>query len=66
MLAPGVGACSRGVWSQGVGLVLGVPAPGGYLLPVRVLAPLGVPGGDPPRTATTAGGTHPTGMHYCS
>ena len=26
----------------------------------------GVPGGDPPpRTATAAGGTHPTGMHSC-
>ena len=26
-------------------------------------APEGVPGGDPPWTATAAGGTHPTGMH---
>ena len=25
----------------------------------------GVPGGDPPGTATAAGGTHPTGMHSC-
>ena len=25
----------------------------------------GVPGGDPPRTATFAGGTHPTRMHSC-
>ena len=25
----------------------------------------GLPGGDPPRTATAAGGTHPTGMHSC-
>ena len=25
----------------------------------------GVPGGDPPPTATAAGGTHPTGMHSC-
>ena len=31
----------------------GVPGPGG------------VPGGDPPGTATAAGGTHPTGMHSC-
>ena len=27
--------------------------------------PGGVPGGDPPRTTTAAGGTHPTGMHSC-
>ena len=26
----------------------------------------GVPGGDPPRTATAAGGTYPTGMHSCN
>ena len=48
------GACSRG------GCLLlggGVPAPGG---PAQ-----GVPGEDPPRTATAAGGTHPTGMHSC-
>ena len=25
----------------------------------------GVPGGDPPRTATAAGGTHLTAMHSC-
>ena len=24
-----------------------------------------VPGGDPPGTATAAGGMHPTGMHSC-
>ena len=24
-----------------------------------------MPGGDPPGTATAAGGTHPTGMHSC-
>ena len=30
-------------------------------------APGGMPGGDtPPKTATSAGGTHPTGMHSCS
>ena len=29
------------------------------------LLPEGVPGGDPPGTATAAGGTHPTGMHSC-
>ena len=51
----------------------GLPAPGG--VPARgggVPAPGGsgrgwdgVPGGDPLRTATAAGGTHPTGMHSC-
>ena len=25
----------------------------------------GVPGEDPPETATATGGTHPTGMHSC-
>ena len=25
----------------------------------------GVSGGEPPGTATAAGGTHPTGMHSC-
>ena len=27
---------------------------------------VGVPGGDPPRTATAVGGTHPTEMHSSS
>ena len=27
--------------------------------------PGGMPGGEPPGTATAAGGTHPTGMHSC-
>ena len=35
------------------GLLLGGPGPGG------------LPDGDPPRTATAVGGTHPTGMHSC-
>ena len=61
-----------GVWSQGGGCLIlgwvsdcggvsgpGVPGPGG--LP----CPGGVPGGDTPRMATVAGGTHPTGMHSC-
>ena len=48
------GACSGGwVWSGGSG-------PGGVCL-----VPGGGAGGDP-RTATAAGGTHPTGMHSCS
>ena len=46
---------------------------GGVLAPGGVSAPGGVgPGGirgclveTPPRTATAAGGTHPTGMHSC-
>ena len=38
---------------------------GGCLVPGGCLLPGGVLGGDPPRTATAAGGTHPTGMHSC-
>ena len=45
---------------------------GGFLVPGGCLVlggvvpgPWGVPGGDPPGTATAAGGTHPTGMHSC-
>ena len=52
---PGLGCLVRGgAWSRG-GLSgpRGVPGPGGS------------PGGDPPGTATAAGGTHPTGMHSC-
>ena len=37
----------------------------GGLLPGGAGLLLGVPGGDPPGTATAAGGTHPTGMHSC-
>ena len=40
-------------------LVRGVSGPGGGVWSG------GVPGGDPPGTATAAGGTHPTGMHSC-
>ena len=50
ILSTGGGACSRG---------RGVPAPGGGAWS------RGVHGGDPPGTATAAGGTHPTGMHSC-
>ena len=50
---PGWGVCSRRE----------VPGPGGLLSGVCSW------GGDawwrPPRTATAAGGTHPTGMHSC-
>ena len=38
---------------------------GGGVCSGGVPAPGGVPGGDPPGTATAAGGTHPTGMHSC-
>ena len=47
-----------GVSGPGGGLVLGGSGPGGVPGP-------GGPGGDPPGTATAAGGTHPTGMHSC-
>ena len=55
-LAPG------GAWFRG-GLVLGDACSGGACC-------RGVPGPggawwSPPRTATAAGGTHPTGMHSC-
>ena len=36
----------------------GLPDPGGS-------GPRGVPGGDPPRMATAAGGMHATAMHSC-
>ena len=41
-----------GAWSGGV------PGLGGLVFG-------GVPGGDPPETATAAGGMHHTGMHSC-
>ena len=44
----------------------GVASPGGMLPPRGwCFLGVGVPGGDPPRTATAVGGTHPTGMHSC-
>ena len=48
-----------GAWSGG-----GVPAPEGGVWSGGS-GPERVPGGDPPRTATAAGGTHPTGMRSC-
>ena len=47
-----------------------MPGPGGVLDPGGAWSwgdawSGGVPGGDPPGTATGAGGTHPTGMHSC-
>ena len=52
---PGPGSAWSGVcaWSRGVCLV-----PGGCLVPRG--------GWGPPRTATAADGTHPTGMHSCN
>ena len=63
------GCLVRGVCSQGECLVRGgVSAPRGLPGPGRS-APGGclVRGGcgDPPVTATAAGGTHPSGMHSC-
>ena len=50
----GGGACSERVLVQGW-----VFGPGGCVWSG------GVPGRDPPQTATAVGGTHPTGMHSC-
>ena len=74
----GRGACSRGVpahrgaCSWGLCLFPGVPAPGGWVLPPGGLGGAwlgGLLGGGgwwrPPGTATAAGGTLPTGMHFC-
>ena len=47
-----------GAWSWGV-CSQGMPGPGG------VCSRRGGPWRRPPRTATAAGGTHPTGMHSC-
>ena len=59
---PGVCLVWGGVCSRGC-LVWGGSAPGG------VYAPGGTCSGgclvETPRTATAAGGTHPTGMHSC-
>ena len=51
---------SQHALQQGVCAIPGCLAAGGYAVCSRG----GVPGG-PPRTATAAGGTHPTGMHSC-
>ena len=65
--APHPGGCLGGSGQGGLQAhTWGVPGPGGS-------APRGLPGpgwgevgcGDPPGTATAAGGTHPTGMHSC-
>ena len=60
---PGPGGC----FVPGCTCSWGVPGPWGVcLLPRGVPGPRGMPGGDPPlRTATVAGGTHPTGKHSC-
>ena len=59
-----------GAWSRGVPDPRVVPGPGGACSQGvawcgGVSSPRGVPGADPPRTATAAGGMHPTGMHSC-
>ena len=52
MPAPGGCLVRGGAWPGGVSAPRGVPAPGGaWWRPPS------------PRTATAAGGTHPTGMH---
>ena len=75
-LVPGGGSVvwGEGAWSGGSvpgrvpvqeGAWLGVPGLGGY--PVWGCLALGGAWWRPPtpRMATAAGGTHPTGMHYC-
>ena len=58
-IAGGIPAClAAGL--QGGGLLRGVCSKRGVCSGGE-----GVPGGDPPGTATAAGGTHPTGMHSC-
>ena len=47
-----------GAWSRGV-------CSGGWVPGPRGSAQGGLPGGDPPRTASAVGSTHPTGMHSC-
>ena len=49
-----VGVCYPSMPCSRVDLLQGVPGPGGCLVEMT------------PRTATAAGGTHPTGMHSCS
>ena len=65
-LVPGGVPAPRGVWSRGPLLPGGGgPAPRGVPAPGGGAYSRGAPGGDPPETATAAGGTHPTGMHSC-
>ena len=58
-----------GCWSGECLVLGGVPGPRGVPDPGRVPALGGVPGPigmeTSPPMATTAGGTHPTGMHSC-
>ena len=51
LLLGGLLSVGWGAWSQGGLLPGGMPGPGGVW--------------SPPRMATAAGGTHPTGMHSC-
>ena len=57
-----------GVWSGGSapgGICSGGSGPRRGSLLLGGLLSGGVPGGDPPRAATAADGTHHTGMHSC-
>ena len=58
------GVCSWGCLLPGGCLVWGDLVPGGACS-MGVPAPRGGAWWRPPRTATAAGGTHPTGMHSC-
>ena len=55
--------CPRGCVVPGGCLVRWGGPGGGVCVWSRGCGPGGMPGGDPPGTATAAGGTHPTGMH---
>ena len=59
------GVCSQGGVCSGGCLLRGGVCSRGGSTPGGVSA-LGGVGGDPPRMATAAGGTHPTGMYSCS
>ena len=59
---PGLGVCA---WSGGCMDPGGAWSWGGVHGPRGVCLVQGGTGGDPPKTATAAGSTHPTGMHSC-
>ena len=54
-----------GLVTGGVPVPGGVPGPGGWSGPGGVPGPKRGAWWRPPRTASVAGGTHPTGMHSC-
>ena len=59
------GSALGGVSAPGGSATRGVSAPGGVWSRGKWSAPGGCLMETPPRTATAAGGTHPTGMHSC-